>query len=463
MRNFLQPLEQKFYDPQKVDADKLLFKKADIRALLVPLMLEQLLNSLMGMFDTVMVSNVGSAAISAVSLVDSVNTLIIQVFAALAAGGTIICSQYLGRGERENAIESARQLLLVVAVLSLSISVFCGIFNRPLLRLIFGTVEDDVMAGSVTYFAITLLSFPVFSLFSCGSAFFRAGGNSRFPMLISVIGNGMNIAGNALLIFGFNMGIAGAAISTLGSRIFCFAAVFFALRKEKHPIYIRRYLTRPHWGTIRRILSISVPAGLENGMFQFGKLAIQSTVSTLPTYAIAAQALTVIFEGLNGVAGIGVGLGLMTIVGQTLGAGRKEEAKYYIVKLTGLSYAVVLFSCLVVFALAKPVIILAGLEPRSAGLCFDMMIFITIAKPLVWAASFTIPYGLKAAGDVRYTMIISSLSMWIFRVVVVIVLIRVFHVGPIAVWIGMAVDWTDRALFFVHRFRGNKWLKHSVI
>ena len=242
---FLRPIEEKFYNPAAVNADALLFQRKDIQALLIPLMLEQLLNSLMGMFDTVMVTSVGSAAVSAVSLVDSVNNLIIQIFSALAAGGVIICSQYLGRNERENAIESARQLVLVVAI--------------------FGSVEDDVMAGSVIYFGITLISFPVFSLFSCGSAFFRAGGNSRFPMIISVIGNAMNIAGNAVLIFVFDMGIAGAALSTLASRIFCFIAVFIALRNDRNAIYIRRYRTRPHWGTIKRILTISVPSGLENG------------------------------------------------------------------------------------------------------------------------------------------------------------------------------------------------------
>lgn len=459
----LQPIEEKFYNPAAVNRDVLLFKRADIQALLIPLMLEQLLNSLMGMFDTVMVTSVGSAAVSAVSLVDSVNNLIIQIFSALAAGGVIICSQYLGRNERENAIESARQLVLVVAFLSVAISIFCAIFNRPLLRFIFGSVEDDVMAGSIVYFGITLISFPVFSLFSCGSAFFRAGGNSRFPMIISVIGNAMNIAGNAVLIFGFDMGIAGAALSTLASRIFCFVAVFIALRNEKNAIFIRRYRTKPHWGTIKRILTISVPSGLENGMFQFGKLAIQSTVSTLPTYAIAAQALAVIFENVNGVAGIGVGLGLMTIVGQTLGAGRKEEAKFYIVKLTELSYLVITISCLAVLAISKPVMWLSGLENRSADLCFSMLIFITIVKPLIWSPSFTIPYGLRAAGDVRYSMLLSSATMWIFRVATVVILIRVFHMGPLAVWIGMAVDWFVRAIFFTRRFRGEKWLKHEVI
>ena len=460
---FLRPIEEKFYNPAAVNADALLFQRKDIQALLIPLMLEQLLNSLMGMFDTVMVTSVGSAAVSAVSLVDSVNNLIIQIFSALAAGGVIICSQYLGRNERENAIESARQLVLVVAVLSVSISVLCAVFNRPLLRLIFGSVEDDVMAGSVIYFGITLISFPVFSLFSCGSAFFRAGGNSRFPMIISVIGNAMNIAGNAVLIFIFDMGIAGAAISTLASRIFCFVAVFVALRNDRNAIYIRRYRTRPHWGTIKRILTISVPSGLENGMFQFGKLAIQSTVSTLPTYAIAAQALTVIFENVNGVAGIGVGLGLMTIVGQTLGAGRREEAKFYIVKLTELSYLVILLSCLAVLAISKPVMLLSGLEERSADLCFSMLCFITIVKPLVWPPSFTIPYGLRAAGDVRFSMITSTIIMWTARVTVAIYLARALGFGPIAVWIGMFIDWMIRSVVYSLRFYSRRWLRFSVL
>ena len=287
----------------------------------------------MGTVDTMMVSNVGSAAISAVSLVDSINILVIQALSALAAGGAILCSQYLGSEKRDGAIRSAQQVLFVMTVLSVALSAGCLIFRVPLLRVIFGAVEADVMKNSQVYFLFTLLSFPFIGLYDAGASILRAQNNSRSPMVISVISNFMNIGGNAILIFGFHMGVEGAAISTLISRIFCAVVVLWKLRDESKPIFVKQYLSiRPDFGLIKKILFIGIPSGIENSMFQFGKLAIQSTVSTLGTVAIAAQAMTNILENLNGVAAIGVGIGLMTVVGQCLGAGRKDEAIYYIKK-----------------------------------------------------------------------------------------------------------------------------------
>lgn len=198
-------------------------------------------------------------------------------------------------------------------------------------------------------------------------------------------------------------------------------------------------------------------------MFQFGKLAIQSTVSTLGTVAIAAQAMTNILENLNGIAAIGIGIGLMTVVGQCLGAGRKDEAIYYIKKLSWLSEAVIIASCLLVFALTKPITMLAGMEPASAKLCFFMISFITIVKPVSWVLSFIPPYGMRAAGDVKFSMITSCCTMWLCRVSLCIYLCRVWGFGPIAVWIGMFSDWTLRAIIFSIRFHSRKWLNHRVI
>ena len=207
-----------------------------------------------------------------------------------------------------------------------------------------------------------------------------------------------------------------------------------------------------------KIMAIGIPSGVENGMFQFGKLAIQSTVSTMGTVAIAAQAMTNIMESLNGVFGVGVGIGLMTVVGQCIGAGRREEAKYYIVKLTGIAWAGILASCLFVFAITKPVTWLAGMETEAAAMCLEMVLAITIMKPLVWTGSFVIAYGLRAAGDVRFSMIVSTITMWCCRVALCIFLVRVYHFGPMAVWIGMFADWTVRAVIFCWRFQSGRWL-----
>ena len=437
-----------------------------ICSLLIPVVLEQLLNSIMGTADTMMVSNVGSAAISAVSLVDSINVLVIQAFSALAAGGAIICAQYIGQRNKEKANKSARQVLFIITAISVAVSLICLVFQKPLLRLIFGSVEPAVMRASETYFFYTALSFPFIAAYDSAASIFRAQDNTKGPMIISMISNVMNIAGNAVMIWVFHMGVAGAALSTLISRIFCAVVVIIQLRKEKEgqEIVVRDYFEiRPDWSMIRRILGLGIPSGIENSMFQLGKLAIQSTVSTLGTTAIAAQAMTNILENLNGIAAIGVGVGLMTIVGQCLGAGRQDEAVYYIKKLCVIAEVIIIISCLGVFALTKPITILGGMEKESADMCFHMVMWITIVKPLVWIMAFIPGYGLRAAGDVKFSMIVSCCTMWACRFCLCVFLIRVMGFGPMGVWIGMFADWTLRGIIFTWRFHSRKWLQHKVI
>ena len=437
-----------------------------ICSLLIPVVLEQLLNSIMGTADTMMVSNVGSAAISAVSLVDSINVLVIQAFSALAAGGAIVCAQYIGQRNKEKANESARQVLFIITAISVAVSLICLVFQKPLLRLIFGSVEPAVMRASETYFFYTALSFPFIAAYDSAASIFRAQENTRGPMVISIISNVMNIVGNGILIWVFHMGVAGAALSTLISRIFCAVVVIIQLRKEREgqEIVVRDYFKiRPDWSMIQRILGLGIPSGVENSMFQLGKLAIQSTVSTLGTAAIAAQAMTNILENLNGIAAIGVGVGLMTIVGQCLGAGRKDEAVYYIKKLCVIAEVIIIISCLGVFALTKPITILGGMEKESADMCFHMVMWITIVKPLVWIMAFIPGYGLRAAGDVKFSMIVSCCTMWACRFCLCVFLIRVLGFGPMGVWIGMFADWTLRGIIFTWRFHSRKWLQHKVI
>ena len=437
-----------------------------ICSLLIPVVLEQLLNSIMGTADTMMVSNVGSAAISAVSLVDSINVLVIQAFSALAAGGAIVCAQYIGQRNKEKANESARQVLFIITAISVAVSLICLVLQKPLLSLIFGSVEPAVMRASETYFFYTALSFPFIAAYDSAASIFRAQDNTKGPMIISMISNVMNIAGNAVMIWVFHMGVAGAALSTLISRIFCAVVVIIQLRKEREgqEIVVRDYFKiRPDWSMIRRILGLGIPSGVENSMFQLGKLAIQSTVSTLGTAAIAAQAMTNILENLNGIAAIGVGVGLMTIVGQCLGAGRKDEAVYYIKKLCVIAEVIIIISCLGVFALTKPITILGGMEKESADMCFHMVMWITIVKPLVWIMAFIPGYGLRAAGDVKFSMIVSCCTMWACRFCLCVFLIRVMGFGPMGVWIGMFADWTLRGIIFTWRFHSRKWLQHKVI
>ena len=453
-----------FYDKSKIDYGNLLFSRRALWMLLIPLIIEQMLNSLMGMVDTLMVSRVGAEAISAVSLVDSINNLVLQVFAAMAAGAAIICSQYLGRKDEKGCNDAAKQIVLTVVAISSVIMIIGVGFRKPLLHLIFGSVEEAVMTNAQMYFLITALSYPFIALFQAGAAFYRACGNSKFTMKTALIANVANIVGNTLFIFVLQMGAAGAAVSTLISRALCAFVVFYALRKPGYAIQLKNYFSiRPDLNLIVKILAIGVPSGIENGMFQFGKLAIQSTVSSLGTAAIAAQAMTIIFENVNGMAAVGIGIGLMTVVGQSIGAGRQEEAKYYIVKLAGYAEIAMIISCILVYIAARPVTVLAGMSEESTALCMQMILAITIVKPLLWVPSFTPPNGLRAAGDVRFSMITATLTMWLCRVALSIFLMRVVKTGPIGVWYGMFADWGVRGVIFTIRFVRGKWLRFKVI
>ncbi len=441
-----------------------MFTKKQLWALLIPLMVEQVLNSLMGTADTMMVSNVGSAAISAVSLVDSINTLILNIFSALATGGAIVCSQYIGKQRTDKANVAGRQLILSMFAISVVISAICVIFRAPLLSLIFGKVDADVMENALTYMLITGLSFPFIGLYNASASLFRSSGNSKLPMTVSMISNCINIVGNAIFIFGLKMGVAGAALSTLTSRIFCAVVIMYIQTKPKQTIYISNYLTiRPDLSMVKMILGFGIPTGIENGMFQFGKLAIQSTVSTLGTTAIAAQAMTAVLEGFSSMAGMGIGLGMVTVVGQCIGAGRKDEAKRYILKLTWYGEVSIIISCVLLYLACDLITTLGGMEPEAASLCKQMTLAITIYKPIAWSFSFMPGYGMRAAGDVKFSMINSSITMWTCRVFLTIVLIRFFGWGPMAVWIGMFTDWTARSICFATRFFTGGWMKKKAV
>ena len=441
-----------------------MFSRSDLVKLMIPVILEQFLTALMGTVDTVMIGNVGASAMSAVSLVDSINVLIIQVFSALTAGGAILCAQYKGKQDKNGARHSAEQLILSVTVISVILSIIFLIVRNPLLRGVFGSVDKDVMADSRIYFFYTVLSYPFIALFDAGSSIFRAQENTRLPLRISLAANMINIVGNTIGIFVLKMGVAGAAIPTLISRIAAAVMVLIFLAKPSNFISVNKYARiRPDGDTMRRILSIGVPSGIENSMFQFGKLAVQSTVSTMGTIAIAAQAMTNSLEAMNGIAGMGVGIAMMTVVGECIGSGRKDEAVYYIKRMTFDAEIIVSASCLLFFVLTRPITSLAGMEPASADMCYHMMCWISVVKPIVWTLSFIPAYGMRASGDVKFPMTVSCISMWVSRVALCIFLVRRFGFGPMAVWIGMFTDWTVRAVCFSLRFHSRKWLNHKLI
>ena len=418
-----------------------MFTRKDLAKLLLPLIVEQLLAVLVGMADVVMVAAVGETAVSGVSLVDSISILIIQMLAALATGGSVVCAQYIGKKQPENACEAAGQLILVTTMVSVVIAVIALIGNRHLLAMIFGKVENSVMENAQIYFWLSALSYPFLAVYNSCAALYRAMGNSKVSMYASLVMNAINIAGNAICVFGLHMGVEGVGIPTLVSRAFAAILMLFLIQRPQNVIRIRNLQElRFNGRMIKDILKVGVPNGMENTMFQFGKLFLQSLVSSLGTVAIASYAVAsnlVTFEYLVGNA---IGLGIITIVGQCVGAGEWEQAKQYTKKLVLVNYAALVVICSLMILFRNQVVGIYNLSPEATRTSAEMLFAHSLAM-VVWPLAFTIPYSLRASFDAPFTMYVSVASMWIFRIASAYFFVKVLNLGVMGVWSGYSVDY----------------------
>ena len=443
----------------------MMFSVRDLKRLILPLVVEQILLVTVGMADTMMVSSVGQEAISAISLVDSINLLLINVFSALGTGGAIVTAQYLGREDDENASLAAKQLIYVVGAVATVVMAVCLLGNGPILRAIFGKVEPAVMEGSRLYFYITALSYPFIGIYNGGAAVFRAMGNSKVSMLCSALMNLINIGGNAVLIYGLGAGVEGAAIATLLSRMAAALVILWLLCKGGGRVQLHQPLKPEyHREMVRGILRVGVPNGLENGMFQIGKILVQGLVASFGTAVIAANAMANNIAMIPHVSGSAIGLAMVTVVGQCVGAGEFGQARRYIFRLTALVYGTM--GTLEVFLglSAGFWVGLFHLPAETTSITLELIRSFVVAAILFWPASFALPNGLRAAGDVRFTMVVSTVSMWVFRVGLSFFLCGpAVGMGIMGVWVAMYIDWVARCAAFVARFLSGRWQGRQVI
>ncbi len=440
------------------DRSAYLFDNKALRALIIPLIIEQLLAILVGMADSIMIASVGEAAVSGVSLVDNIMVLFINAFGALAAGGAVISGQYLGQKSDENACEASNQIVWFITIVAVGIMaiIYCG--KWFILHVVFGAIDADVMAHANTYLLIVSASIPFMALYNAGAAIFRAMGNSKVSMQVSIIMNLINIGGNAILIYGFHRGTEGVAIPTLISRVVAAVIITVLLTDQKRQLHISRsFHYRPDWRMIRRILSIGVPNGLENSMFQLGKIMVLSLVSTFGTYAIAANAVSNAVALFQILPGIALNLAITSVIAMCVGAGDYEQAHYYTKKLVGIVYVLIWIMNAVIFLLLPFILKAYHLSDLTAETTKQILYFHSISCMIVWPVAFSLPATLRAAGDAKVTMIISIASMWIFRIVFSYILGRYMGLGVFGVWVAMVIDWCFRAVFMMVRYHGGKW------
>lgn len=438
------------------------FSNRDLRKLIIPLVIEQLLAITVGLCDSIMVSYVGEAAMSAVSLVDTVNVLLINAFGALATGGAVIVGQYMGRREMEKAGHSGAQLLLFMTEVSVLIMAVIYLAKGFVLGVLFGEVEPDVAAYANTYYMIVQSSIPFLALYSACAALFQVMGNSKLSMYISTMMNLINLVGNAVLIFGLHMGVEGVAIPTLVSRAAAAAVALLLLYRLKLPLQVERVTWKHDRYVVQNILRIGVPNGLESSMFQLGKILLLSTVSVFGTAAVAANAVGNMVATFQCIPGLAIGFAMVTVVSRCVGAGDYEKARFYTKKL--LKYAYVLMGIVVLITLVfLPFILRLYNVSKEAEACAVQLVWIHgVPGMLFWPLAFTLPQALRAAGDTRFTMVSGTLSMWTLRVGLGILLGRFWGMGVLGIWVAMCVDWLLRVALFVVRFCGHRWETMAV-
>ena len=440
-----------------------LFTNHELLTLLWPLIIEQTLSVLVGMADTVMVSSVGEAAISGVSLVDMINQLIITLFGALATGGAVVTSQYLGAKRQEDAAKSAGQLVGLSALLGIGVAAFCLLTRVGMLRLFFGTISDDVMEACLVYFTITALSFPFLALYNAGAAIFRSTGNSAVSMKVSVIVNAINFCGNALCVYGLKMGVAGVAVPTLISRAVGAVIILALAANPEYILHITpRTVTHLERGTAKSILYIGIPSAFENSLFQLGRVLVVSMISLFGTVHISANAVANNLDAIGCIAGNAMGLAMITVIGRCVGAQDFEQVKYYTKKLLLWDYIAQGALNLTVMLLLNQILNLYTLTPETRTLAWTLVMIHDGCSLFLWPAAFALPNALRAANDVRFTMVASVVSMIVFRMGLSWILCVNMGMGAVGVWYAMIVDWVCRIICFVTRFATGAWKKNAL-
>lgn len=436
-----------------------LFSKKDLRKLIIPLILEQTLAITVGMADTMMISSAGEAAVSGVSLVDMFNNLIISVLAALATGGAVVTSQCIGAGRREEACRSARQLVFTEAAITIGISVLVLLFHRQILGLFFGQIEADVMQNAIIYLIISVFSFPLLAVYDSCAALYRSMGNAQITLKISLLMNVINVVGNAIGVYVLKLGVAGVAIPSLVSRGVAGVVLFTFLHNPDNLVFLTRGKFKVDATIVKRILFIGIPSGIENGIFQLGRVLVVSIIAAFGTSQIAANGVANSLDSMGCIVRQAMSLAMITVIGRCVGAGEEGQVRYYTKKLLGETYFYTAVINSIILLLLPWILQIYGLGEETTRLSYILVMIHDGMAIFLWPASFVLPNMLRACNDVKYTMVVSIFSMITFRIG--FSYLFGVHMGwmAVGVWAAMVIDWVFRVLCFVGRYLAGTWRK----
>lgn len=440
-----------------------MFSRKELSCLIIPLIIETTLSVTVGMSDIIMVAHAGEAAVSGVSLVDSINVLLINLLSAVATGGAIVSSQLLGKGKPKQACEAGTQLVSSVTILSTVIMAAVLLFCSRILRLLFGNLEAGVMANAESYFFICAISYPFMGIYNACAALFRSMKEAKVSMWTGLVVNILNIGFNWFFIYVVGLDAAGVALGTLISRVAGAAITLALIRKPAYLLHTQNYWKAGlDFPMIKRIMAIGIPSGMENSMFQIGKILVAGLITSFGTASIAANAASNTISAFGTLPGTAIGLGLVTIVGQCVGASDYASARKHTGQMLKLTYILLLITNGVIFLFCRPLVACYHLSREATNMAVEILRISSICSILIWPTAFVIPNALRASNDVAFTMYSSIFSMWIFRIGFSYLLSRYFGMGLMGTWVAMFIDWAVRSVFFVYRYKKNGLVFHTL-
>lgn len=449
---------------QQIPDERKRFSNAQLRKLIIPVVIEQFLILLVGMIDTLMISHAGEVAVSAVSLVNQLNAVFIMLFSALAAGGSVVASQYVGSKDTRSGTLAASQLVMLATVISLAVMAIVQIFGRAMLGFLFGSAEQAVLDNGMVYLRITACSIPFLAVYNACAGMYRSMGKTRTIMTVSMCMNAINVVGNAIGVLVLNAGVRGVAYPTLISHVFAAVVMLVLSSNKKNAIHIRlKQILAWNRGMVRRIFGIAVPNAIENGLFQLSKVALSAIVAMFGTVQIAANGMAQSFWSMSALFSIAMGPVFITVIGQYMGAGDPDGADYYMKKLIRIAIAGATVWNLLFIALAPIILQFSDLADETIRLIILLVVIHNLPSPLIHPMAFPMSSGLRAAGDVKYTMYAALFSTVGCRVAFSVLFAVWMNMGVIGISLAMVVDWAVKSLLILHRYRSGKWRNFKII
>lgn len=444
------------------ETSSLKFSNKRLILIIIPVLLENILGITVGMVDTLMISTLGESAVSGVSLINSINFLLMSIFMTVATGGYVVISQFLGKADKENSCRTSEQLMCVITLLSVVVMFFTLAFNNQIIDLCFGKIEDGVRKSAISYFYVTALSYPFLAIFSAGCTLFRAMGKTNIVLYTSLLLNIINIIGNWFFVMYLGWDSSGVGMGTLISRIICTVVIIALAMNKKYDVHLANPIKwRIDFDIIKKILHISIPTAVDAIVFQGGKILIQGLIVILGTSAIAANAVAGNIAGYSNMTGNAIGTVLIMVVGRLVGAGDFDGIRYYTKKMMRWSIISMAIVNVFIFIFSNELIGMYNLTEEGFRMAYNVIAWNCIVSIFIWTESFVLPNTLRAANDARYAMLVSIGTMWTFRIGLSYILCYYFKLGLLSVWVAMSIDWLARGIFYRIRFKGDKWIEKA--